>query len=515
MREVRAFTEDMAPQMILLMGLPAAGKSTFVNTQLTKYYQHRMPHRGAFKVINSDVQLRRFQYERAIDDFKTLKQIDDEDEWVKRTASMSYKSNDGAMIDFKLPHDQFVKMKGADVFWRKMYKSYYATYFGERAKAKKSADELADMKLGEGDVVIIDSTGVNTSKMLGYFKQGKTTGYTTSIVWLEIDPDYSVARDAYRGETEGRSVGEDVIRSYVPKIASAYKMYLGENQLVDRILHFRWQGEVVKGQYKLIRDLKRYPRKEKTKKVAARTMKRRAIAALLRAKRPDLANALAHTGAAAVVAAPEDRKPVGRLRFSTLNGDFVAVVGPVHARWKVRPIELYEMDDGAETFLGYVAPAKMKNIPRNRWAEGGKALMLLEQRGMLPEPGDPTPKPMGPAEQDKVRSRIRKHLKVNIALIQFFNAKRPWRESEERQYPNGTLFLLQRPDGMWLGRYKHSHGTTTSGGYLKGPVAAAKAATQRFIPTAAKRITSQADTETRKIGNVLSKSRRRPRRSSV
>lgn len=294
MHEIRAFKEDMAPQMILLMGLPAAGKSTFVKEQLTKYYQHRMPHVSGFKVINSDVQLRRFQYEKAVQDFQALQQVDNEDEWAKQTASMSYRSNDGANIDFVLKHDEFAQMKGVDDFWRKMYKPYYATYFGERSAAKKSTDELADEKIGKGDVVIIDSTGVNTSKMLSYFKTGHAKGYTTSVVWLEIDPDYSVARDAYRGETEGRSVGEQVLRSYVPKIAAAWKTYLAENELVDRLLHFRWHGEVVKGTYKQVRDLKRYPRKEKKEKMAASLdMKRLAIASLLKAKRPDLANVLA------------------------------------------------------------------------------------------------------------------------------------------------------------------------------------------------------------------------------
>jgi predicted kinase len=256
-----------------------------------------MPHIGAFKVINSDVQLRRFQYERAVSDFETLRQVADEKSWAKKTAEMSYQSNDGAMVDFKLDYDRFQQFANVDDFWRTLYKPYYATYFGERSKAKKSTDELADKKIGKGDVVILDSTGVNTSKMLNYFKQGHAKGYTTSIVWLEIDPDYSIARDAYRGETEGRSVGKEVILSYVPKIATAWKSYLAEHELVDRLLHFRWDGGVVKGQYNLVRDLKRYPRKEKVEKLAANTLKRDVIATLLRADRRDLATAVARDSA--------------------------------------------------------------------------------------------------------------------------------------------------------------------------------------------------------------------------
>jgi predicted kinase len=292
--QVKAFKEDTAPQIILLMGLPAAGKSTFVKKHLTRYYQHRMPHIGAFQVLNSDVQLRRMQYERAARDFVALRQVKDEEEWAKRTAEMAYESNDGAVVPFPLKQTEFQRFGKVDDFWRAMYKPYYATYFGDRAKAKKSTDELADRKIGKGDVVILDSTGVNTSKMLGYFKTAKGKGYTTSVVWLEIDPDYSIARDQYRGETEGRSVGEQVIRSYVPKLTQAYKTYMAESELVDRFLHFRWDGGVVKGEYRLVQDMKRYPRKRKQKMKEAAQVRRQVIATLLRAGRTDLANRLAY-----------------------------------------------------------------------------------------------------------------------------------------------------------------------------------------------------------------------------
>jgi len=321
MKKVQAFKEDMAPQMILLMGLPAAGKSTFVKTNLIKFYNHRMPHLTSMQVLNSDVQLRRMQYERAREDFDRLQGLE-KDAYEAVTKDMRYESNEGKEITFTLPYEQFVGMQFND-FFKRMYKEYYATFFGDRGKAKKSTDELALKKIKGGDVVILDSVGTTTDKMLKYFEIGKKQGYTTSVVFLEIDPDISIARDLYRGQTEGRSVGEGVIRSYEPKLKPAWQTYF-KSPMVDRLLHFRWipasPTDVVKGKYKLVKDLKRYgagrgtkpaaePQAASVKTTAANPMgkgqqkvslaktrddlRRAVIGTLLRAGRRDLAQAVA------------------------------------------------------------------------------------------------------------------------------------------------------------------------------------------------------------------------------
>lgn len=301
---VHAFKEDMAPQIILLMGLPAAGKSTFVKKSLSKYYNHRIPHVGGFQVLNSDVQLRRMQFERARRDYETLRGVDPV-QWARYAAKMQYQSNDGSAVDFDLTPEEFQSLKFKD-FWQRMYRPYYATYFGDRAKAKKATDELALKKIAKGDVVIIDSTGADSAKMLGYFEQGGAKGFTCSVVYLEINPDISIARDQYRGATEGRSVGAAVIRGYEPKLKAAYQVYRN-SPLVDRMLHFRWvpagPKEVVKGQYKLVNETKRYgaqPREaaarvgrttKETAKMGSK-IKREVVRALVQAGRKDLAVAL-------------------------------------------------------------------------------------------------------------------------------------------------------------------------------------------------------------------------------
>lgn len=257
---VEAHKQDMAPQMILLMGLPAAGKSTFVKKHLQKFYNSRMPHMSSMKILNSDNQLRRMQYERAMRDFAEF-QAAGQGGFGQLAAEMRYKSNQGAEIKFPARSFEELPDNPKD-YWNTYYKPYYATYFGDRAKAKKLTSDLADKKIGSGDIIILDSTGVNTANFLATFKKAKAIGYTTSVVWLDIAVEHCIARDQYRGETEGRSVGEDVIRTYVPQLKAAYATYMGNSKLVDRFIHFRWQGEVINGDYKLVKDEKNYPRRE-------------------------------------------------------------------------------------------------------------------------------------------------------------------------------------------------------------------------------------------------------------
>lgn len=265
--QIVAFREDMAPQVILLMGLPAAGKSTFIKKEMSKYYNHRMPHGGAFQTVSSDGQVHGMQFQRAKRDFAALRGLSPGD-WAKKTSEMKYRANDGQEIQFPLGQDQFSKMD-FKAYWAATYRPYYASYFGERAEAMKIADEMLDQKIKSGDVVIFDATGTKVGKYLGAFKKAKALDYTTSVIWLDIPTEFCIARDKYRGETEGRSVGQQAILGYEPQLPVAYQQYLASD-LVDRILHFRWDGGVIKGRYNLVQDLKRYPRKREALRMAAK-----------------------------------------------------------------------------------------------------------------------------------------------------------------------------------------------------------------------------------------------------
>jgi hypothetical protein len=198
------------------------------------------------------------QFERAKRDYSELSEVK-EGEWANKVKEMQYTSNDGALVNFTMTWKEFQGLRFKEYFDR-MYKKYYASYFGDRAKAKLLNEELGEKKIKGGDVVIVDGIGGNTSKILGYFEKSKGMGYTTSVVWLDIDAEYSVARDQYRGETEGRSVGMDAILGYVPLVKKSWAVYRSSD-LVDRCLHFKWHGGIIEGEYVLIDELKRYPRR--------------------------------------------------------------------------------------------------------------------------------------------------------------------------------------------------------------------------------------------------------------
>lgn len=254
----QSFKEDMAPQAIILMGLPASGKSTFINTGLTSYFSN-VPHVSAFKVLNSDAQLKKVQYNRSIIDYNNLQNLD-ESNYIEAIYSMFYISNDGAIVHFPLDYNSFKNLKNHNEFWSKTYKEYYASYFGEREQAKQDTKELEDHKITGAHIIIVDTTGQNVTKNLSLLEKTKKLGYTNSIVFLDIPIEYSIGRDTYRGAMFGRSVGKETILSIDSKLSSAFSSF-ANSSLVDRIMKFKWQGNVFKGEYVLMIDKKKYPYK--------------------------------------------------------------------------------------------------------------------------------------------------------------------------------------------------------------------------------------------------------------
>lgn len=255
-----AFKEDLMPQMILMMGLPAAGKSTFINTEMKNYFPS-LPHVKGFSVLNSDSQLKAMQYKRADQDFKRLKQTLTQKEYEKIISDMSYKTYEGKTIKFPLSWNEFSKIDQFKNYWKETFKKYYASYFGDRAEAQKNIQELQDKKFESSDVVIIDSTGQDADKYLKKFEEGKRKGFVTSVLYLDLPVDYSIGRDQYRGETEGRVVGEKVIKDIHSKLPGAYDK-IKSSFLTDRFLKFKWNGTIIDGEYVKEVDKKKYPYKK-------------------------------------------------------------------------------------------------------------------------------------------------------------------------------------------------------------------------------------------------------------
>ena len=103
------------------------------------------------------------------------------------------------------------------------------------------------------------------------FKKAKQEGYTTTVVYLSIDPELCISRDNFRKLHSGRGVGENVIMGYAKELAKSVLSYKanGEsaNGWVDRIIKFRWVGGAspTDGKFSLVYDI-RYDVKRKLEK---------------------------------------------------------------------------------------------------------------------------------------------------------------------------------------------------------------------------------------------------------
>jgi len=242
---------DLKSQAVVLMGLPAAGKSTFVNNELSRY----LPNFSAPRVENSDVQVKRTQHAYADDVFKKLKKAKTAREYEKAVAEIAYPDNDKKFHRIGLSFDEFSRVKNPGDLFKREYKNFFASWFDMRDVAKaRTAAMFKDKVTKSGDGLVIDTVASDPQKILKKLGATKEAGMTNTIFYLEIDPTLSIVRDKYRGATEGRSVGEGVIMNYATQMKGAYDAYVKDlnkpDGVVDRLYHFRWKpagADPVKG----------------------------------------------------------------------------------------------------------------------------------------------------------------------------------------------------------------------------------------------------------------------------
>ena len=276
--ELREFLEDTGKLCVVLMGLPAAGKSTWINNEGSSY----IPGFTGYNVTNSDSQVMALQYDTAMLHYNhLLKVAPDEErssergfgEFVKTTA---YTSNRGKIVTFPFDFNWWLmnKDKGSNNFYKLLYKPFYASFFDIRDLAKEYEKDLFQTKVHKaGKLLVIDTVASRPPKIMRRLKQTRKEGYHNIIVYLEINPELAVARDKWREKNVGRGVGAKIIDNYAKNMSSAYKFYSNDgkdmNGLVDRLMYFKWYPagtSPIKGVWKKKED-NRYSLKRKLKRM--------------------------------------------------------------------------------------------------------------------------------------------------------------------------------------------------------------------------------------------------------
>lgn len=254
---------DSLPQMIFVMGLPAAGKSYFIKNDLPKYFPSL---RGGNRLLDVDIQLEEKQKQfasefasylydlrRNIDEEDFYNIIENKEEQINSDSMMAGRDDFYISTSYEwfLEHKNLPKNKFVYRFLKDFFKSDWASNFVPRPDAKKIFKELSRQKLGvrEKDItfndnnIVIPITGDSLDKFLD-FAQMSFGNYVPSIVYLDLPIEEAIKRDKIRRKKDGRGVGEELIRKKSTPIKQNYEVLLDYGYLdynIYKIMKFVWQ----------------------------------------------------------------------------------------------------------------------------------------------------------------------------------------------------------------------------------------------------------------------------------
>lgn len=265
---------DSLPQMIFVMGLPAAGKSYFIKNDLPRYFPSL---RGGNRLLDVDVQLEEKQKQfasefasylydlrRNIDEEDFYNIIENKEEQVNRDPMMEGRDDFYISTSYEwfMEHKNLSEKKFVYKFLKDFFKSDWASNFVPRPDAKKIFKELSKQKLGirEKDItfndnnIVIPITGDSLEKFLD-FAQMSFGNYVPSIVYLDLPIEEAIKRDKMRRKKEGRGVGEELIRKKAIPIKQNYEVLIDYGYLdynIYKIMKFVWQpNDTLFGEYVL------------------------------------------------------------------------------------------------------------------------------------------------------------------------------------------------------------------------------------------------------------------------
>lgn len=263
---------DSAPQMIFIMGLPASGKSTFINKSLPKYF----PSLGQARTLDSDIQLHKRQKESAMTFAEEIYNAADEESFDRiRTQAMDIFNASPAQqmlnISFNITTTwewvqahkdmSFGKFKGA--FLKEFFSKDWAVNFAVRPIAKQDMKELTQMKLNpdelegmetyNGNDVVVPIVGDDVDSFQKCIKIASER-FAISIVYLDIPTETSVEKDEGRRQHTGRGVGRKLIESMAEGVHATWN-YLSrggfKREGIYKMYHFKYVPDGGWGHYDL------------------------------------------------------------------------------------------------------------------------------------------------------------------------------------------------------------------------------------------------------------------------
>jgi hypothetical protein len=263
---------DSAPQMIFIMGLPASGKSTFINKSLPKYF----PSLGQARTLDSDIQLHKRQKESAMAFAEEIYNASDAEQFEKiRSQAMEIFNASPAQkmlgINFNIntdwdwvqarKEDNFGKFKSA--FLKDFFSKDWAVNFAVRPIAKQDMKELTQMKLNpdelegmetyNGNSVVVPIVGDDIDSFQKRIKVASER-FAISIVYLDIPTETSVEKDEGRRQHTGRGVGRKLIESMAEGVHATWN-YLSrggfKREGIYKMFHFKYVPDSSWGHYDL------------------------------------------------------------------------------------------------------------------------------------------------------------------------------------------------------------------------------------------------------------------------
>lgn len=266
---------DMAPQMIFIMGLPASGKSTFVERTMSKLF----PSVGQARTLDSDIQLNKRQKESALEFAEEIYSLTSEEEFeqAKRRIEDLFNSSPAQKmlgIEFKIradwdwvqSHKDLSIGKFKNAFLKDWFTKDWAVNFAVRPVAKADMKEITNMKLRPEEyegMEIYNSNDVAVpivgDDIDSFQKRIKIASekFVVSIIYLEIPTEVSVEKDEGRRRNTGRGVGRKLIESMAEGVLATWK-YLSrggfKNEGVYKMFHYKWVPDSGWGHYEPVKE---------------------------------------------------------------------------------------------------------------------------------------------------------------------------------------------------------------------------------------------------------------------